>query len=146
MTNPDVWTLPGSGSSASLEIVLPVLPVEECRSSGLGRQRTARRAAEIPCHDDRNRYRVVVHRFFDDIVSAVDGHLHANPIFFRTLSNPVSWNVASWPTPWLSSTLVFSRAPSGSDRRSSTASSLYRAVFPSADTVHCSLTKGWSLI
>jgi hypothetical protein len=24
-----------------------------------------------------------------------EGHLHANPIFFRTLSNPVSWNVAS---------------------------------------------------
>jgi len=47
MTNPDVWTLPGNGSSASLEIVLPVLPVEECRSSGLGRQRTARRAGLV---------------------------------------------------------------------------------------------------
>ena len=44
---------------------------------------------------DHNSYRVVVHRFPDDILSAVDGHLHANPIFFRTLSNPVSWNVAS---------------------------------------------------
>ena len=73
---------------------------------------------------DHNRYRVVVHRFPVDTLSAVDGHLHANPIFFRTLSNPVSWNIASWPGPCPLSTLIFSRAPSGSDRRSSTASSL----------------------
>jgi hypothetical protein len=71
-----------------------------------------------------NRYKVVVHHFPDHFLSAVDGHLHANPIFFRTPSNPVSWNVASWPRPCLSNTLIFSRAPSGSDRRSPTASSL----------------------
>src|SRR6266436_713654 len=73
---------------------------------------------------DHDRYGVVVHRFPDDTLSAVGGHLHANPIFFRTLSNPVSWNVASWPRPCVSNTLIFSRAPSGSDRRSPTASSL----------------------
>ena len=65
-----------------------------------------------------------LHRLPDDILSAVGGHLHASPIFFRTLSNPVSWNVASWLGPRPSNTLIFSRAPSGSDRRSSVASSL----------------------
>jgi hypothetical protein len=80
------------------------------RSSGPARPRTptARRAGPL-LHDQPR---------------AVGGHLHANPIFFRTLSNPVSWNVASWPTPCLSNTLIFSCAPSGSDRRSPTASPL----------------------
>jgi transposase InsO family protein len=118
-------------SSARFEIILPaVLPVGKCRGSGLDRPRTptATRAAPVlhvtPVASDHNRYRVVVHRFPVETLSVVDGHLHANPIFFRTLSNPVSWNIASWPGPCPLNTLIFSRAPSGSDRRSSTASSL----------------------
>jgi hypothetical protein len=84
--------------------------------------RPSRSALSTPDHD---RYRVVVHRFPNDILSAVGGHLHANPIFFRTPSHPVSWNVASWPGPsGLANTLIFSRAPSGSDRSSSPASPL----------------------
>ncbi len=52
------------------------------------------------------------------------GQLQADPIFFRTSSIPVNWNVASWPRPWPSVTLIFSRAPSGSERRNPTASPL----------------------
>src|ERR1700704_4108158 len=66
----DIWPLPGSDSSARLEIILPaVLPVGECRSSGLGRPRPngqarwTRPSRSAPSTPDHNRYRVVVHRF-----------------------------------------------------------------------------------
>ena len=129
--NPRPYRDQAADSSARFEIILPaVLPVGKCRSSGLGgrvhqRRRALHSSFTLPrSTPDHNRYRVVVHRFPVDTLSAVDGHLHANPIFFRTLSNPVSWNVASWPGPCPLNTLIFSRAPSGSDRRSSTASFL----------------------
>ena len=86
------------------------LSIGECRNSGLARPRTPTARRTRPLLHDQPR--------------AVGGHLHANPILFRTLSNPESWNVASWPTPGQSDTLIFSWAPSGSDRRSPTASPL----------------------
>ena len=122
--NLDIWPLPGSDSSARFEIILPaVLPLEKCRSSRFGEARCTR-ASVTPVDSRSQQVQRCGHRFPNDILSAVGGHLHANPSFFRTLSNPVSWNVASWPGPCPLNTLIFSRAPSGSDRRSSTASFL----------------------
>jgi hypothetical protein len=62
---------------------------------------------------------ISVYRWSDDIsvLVAIGGHLHGAAILSRTASNPASWNVASWPRPEASSTLIFSRAPSGSDRK-----------------------------
>jgi len=109
--NSDIRPLPSSDLSARFEIILPAaLSVGECRSSGLARPRTPTARRVGPLLHDQPR--------------AVGGQLQAAPIFFRTLSNPVSWNVASWPTPGQSNTLIFSGAPSGSDRRSPTASPL----------------------
>src|SRR5437773_2938333 len=88
---------------------------------GQGRAlQTTRRACGVNEIALARRTRPLLH----DQPRAVGGHLHANPILFRTLSNPESWNVASWPTPGQSDTLIFSWAPSGSDRRSPTASPL----------------------
>ena len=116
--------LPGSDSPARLEIILKQSYPLRARSAAYANGAGPHPSQSAPSNPDHNRYRVVVHRLPDDILSAVGGHLHASPIFFRTLSNPVSWNVASWLGPRPSNTLIFSRAPSGSDRRSSVASSL----------------------
>ena len=52
-----------------------------------------------------------------------DSDLHAVSIFRRMASNPVSWNMASWPAPELSNRSMVNRAPSGIELKSAAASS-----------------------
>lgn len=48
--------------------------------------------------------------------------LHAASIFRRMASNPLRWNIASWPAPEPSNASMVNRAPSGIDLKSAAAS------------------------
>jgi hypothetical protein len=55
-------------------------------------------------------------------LSVVRAHLHAVLILLRTTFHPSIWNAASWEELDRSATLIFRRAPSGSDWRKETGS------------------------
>jgi hypothetical protein len=67
---------------------------------------------------------LVLHRPSDEVLAGAGVHLQAAAIFCRTADRPASWKSASRRTLSLSATATFSAAPSGIDRKSSTASSL----------------------